>query len=78
MRRRSRTYHSRRPRLARLWDPIRRLFERPQPPPGDLPEPPDDEPALVGRRPRMPLNSGSVALEPPHEPDDLDARGQEG
>jgi hypothetical protein len=58
----------------RTW--ARRLLGRPEPgePP---PEPPEEEPALVGRRPRPPQGSDLVALEPPDEPDDVDARGPE-
>jgi hypothetical protein len=37
----------------------------------------DGEPALVRNRPRRPLLSGSVALEIPGEPDDVDAQGYE-
>jgi hypothetical protein len=52
---------------------VRRL----PPPLGDFAEPPYEEGALVPRRPRRPLCSGSVALELPGEPDDVDARGRE-
>jgi hypothetical protein len=45
-----------------------RVFGWPKPPP---------EPALVPRRPRLPIGSGSVAIEPPPEPEDIDARGGE-
>jgi hypothetical protein len=53
---------------------VRRLFgsSPPSPPPLD---PPDEEYALVRLHPRRPLGSGSVALELPEEPRDLDARG---
>jgi hypothetical protein len=36
---------------------------------------PEEDFALVPRRPLRPLGSGSVALELPDEPDDVDARG---
>jgi hypothetical protein len=63
--------------VGRLRTWARRLLGR-SAPPGEPPaEPPDEEPAFVGRRPRPPQGSGSVALEPPDEPDDVDARGRE-
>jgi hypothetical protein len=40
-------------------------------------EPPFDEPALVALRPRPTPGAGSVALELPDEPDDVDARGRD-
>jgi len=40
-------------------------------------EPPFDEPALVPRRPRPKPGAGSVTLELPDEPEDVDARGRE-
>jgi hypothetical protein len=40
-------------------------------------EPSLEEPVLVPRRPLAPLLSGSVALELPDDPDDVDARGRE-
>jgi hypothetical protein len=61
-------------RSVRRW--IGRLRRRP-PRLDDPALPPDDEPALVPRRPLRPLGSGSVALELPEEPGDVDARGRE-
>jgi hypothetical protein len=55
---------------------VRRLFGSlppPSPPPLD---PPDEEYALIRVNPRRPLGSGSVALELPVEPRDVDARGR--
>jgi hypothetical protein len=40
-------------------------------------EPPLEEGALVPRRPLVPVLPGSVALELPSEPEDVDARGHE-
>jgi len=54
---------------------VRRLFGSPPPPPPPL-DPPDEEYALVRLHPRRPLGSGSVALELPVEPRDVDARGR--
>jgi hypothetical protein len=53
---------------------VRRLFGS-SPPPSPPLDPPDEEYALVRLHPRRPLGSGSVALELPEEPRDLDARG---
>jgi len=39
--------------------------------------PPDDEPSLVPRRPRPTASPGTAMLEPPGEPDEIDARGRE-
>jgi hypothetical protein len=50
---------------------------RSPPPIRDRFDPPDDDFALVPRGPRRPLGSGSVALELPPEPDDVDARSRE-
>jgi hypothetical protein len=53
-------------------------FRRKKPQPDLFPaDPPDEEPALVPRRPRPSPNAGSVALELPDEPEDVDARGRE-
>jgi len=59
-----------------LWRRIKRALglAPPEPPP----PPPDEEPALVpAGPPRRPGPAGSVALELPEEPHDLDARGRE-
>ncbi len=46
------------------------------PPPSAPPDLPPEEPALVPTGPpRRPRPSGAVALEPPVEPEDVDARG---
>jgi hypothetical protein len=52
---------------------MRGLFGTPASPPPPV-DPPDVEPALVALHPRRPLGSGSVALEPPAEPEEVDAR----
>jgi hypothetical protein len=39
--------------------------------------PPDEEDALVPLHPRRPLGSGSVALDLPEQPQDVDARDRE-
>ena len=62
--------------MAGLWQRIKRALGHapPEPPPA----PPDDEDALVpSGSPRRPLGSGAVALEPPEEQQDTDARGRE-
>jgi len=45
--------------LHRVWDRLKRLFHR-------TPEPPDDPYAYVGapKKPRPPLRSSSVAVDP--------------
>jgi hypothetical protein len=56
-------------RRRRLWQRIKRAIGL---------ERPDEEPALVpAGPPRRPLGAGSVALELPQEPNDVDARGRE-
>jgi len=67
------TRKRRRRSLRRL---MRRLFGRSSPP-APPESPPDEESALVPLHPRRPLGSGSVALELPDEPADVDARGRE-
>jgi hypothetical protein len=64
-----------RPKRSRLWQRVRRLLGlRQEPPPA---EPPDEEPALVpAGPPRRPRPASAVALEPPAEPEDVDARGR--
>ena len=59
-----------------LWTRIRRLLGlKPEQPPPPL-DPPDDEPALVpAGPPRTPRPAGSVELEIPDEPQDLELRG---
>lgn len=63
--------------MGRFRRLIRRVLRRLPPPAAEFFEPPEDDGALVRRRPRRPLGSGSVALEPPKDPDDVDARGRE-
>jgi hypothetical protein len=53
--------------MTRVWTRIKQLFGI-----GG-----DGEAALVRNGPRRPLLSGSVALDIPRDPDDVDARGRE-
>jgi hypothetical protein len=63
-------------RRGGLWQRIKRALglAPPEPPAA----PPDEEPALVPTGPpKRPLGASGVALEPPEEPDDVDARGRD-
>ena len=64
-------------RRGGLWRRIKRVLGLAPPEPPDA-LPPDEEPALVpSGRPRRPLGSDAVAVEPPEEPQDTDARGRD-
>jgi len=63
-------------RTGGLWRRLKRALGL-APPPEEPPAPPDEQPALVPYGPRRPFGSGAVALEPPQEPEDTDARGRE-
>jgi hypothetical protein len=54
-------------RVRRAWQSIKRFLRI-----GG-----DDEPALVGNEPRLPLLWGAVALPLPEPPRDIDARGRD-
>ena len=53
------------------------MLSRKPPRPGSEGEPPFQEPALVPRRPRPIPSPGTAVLEPPSEPEDVDARARE-
>ncbi|MBA2296980.1 MAG: hypothetical protein H0W14_02945 [Actinobacteria bacterium] len=60
-----------------LWQRIKRALGL-APPPDPPSTPPDEERSLVpAGPPRRPLGSDAVTLEPPDEPEDVDARGRE-
>jgi hypothetical protein len=60
-----------------LWARVKRLLGFGSEPP-QAPPPPDEEPALVPSAPRRPTLDGGAALDLPQEPNDVDARGQDG
>ena len=63
-------------RRGGLWQRIKRALGLAPPEPPSAP--PDEEPALVPTGPpRRPLGSSAVALDPPDEPQDVDARGRD-